>query len=128
MNSKYIYVVSSDEKNIYQIEYAWRHDYYLTKLVFTKYQFSIKQVLIAETVWYDASIEKARGIWHRIAGWQLIDGLSIAGHIHSINARNIEPQYLKYNKRVKLIDSKYFQLLEGVNQTDVEFFRRLPIT
>jgi hypothetical protein len=128
MKSKFIYIVSNDEKDIYQIEYAWRSDNYLTKLVFTKYQFSVKQVLVAEVVWYCTVIERAREVWHKIAGWQFEGGLSIATFTHSNHARNVEPQYLKYNKRVTPIDLKYFQLLEDVSPDKIEFFRRLPIT
>lgn len=128
MKSKFIYVVSSNEKDIFQIEYAWRADNYLTKLVFTKYQFSVKQMLVAETIWYCTVVERAREIWHKIAGWQFENGLSIATFTHSNQARNVEPQYLKYNKRVHPIDLKYFQLLEDISPDKIEFFRRLPIT
>jgi hypothetical protein len=88
----------------------------------------VKQTIVADTVWYNTSIERARDIWHKIAGWELIDGVSVPGYIHEITARNIEPRYLKYNKRVHPIDLKYFQLLDGLDIADIEFFRRLPIT
>jgi hypothetical protein len=128
MKSKFIYVVSDSEKYIYQIEYSWRQDNYLTTLVFTKYYFTVTQIATAELIWYCTSQQRTRELWHKIAGWELINGISVPKYIHPKQERNIEPQYLKYNKRKNLIDLKYFQLLDSAMDVEIEFFRRLPIT
>lgn len=128
METRNVFVVSNNEQVIYHIVYSWRVDYLLDKLIFSNYKFNAKQDTVATVIYYNTSLLRARQLWHKVVGWELVDGVSVPKYIHEIQARNIEPQYVKYNKRAKPIDLRYFQLLEGVDTTNIEFFRRLTIT